>query len=394
MDRIQNQIKELENELIELRRDFHMYPELGFEEFETAKKIETYLQNLGFVTKRVSKTGVTALLDSGQKGPCLMLRADMDALPVTEETQVSYKSKNEGIMHACGHDAHMAMLLVAAKILKKQNSSFKGKIKFIFQPNEEVAGAAKMIEEGVLENPKVDAAMAIHIWGLIPSGRLSITPGVVMGGLDVFKMRIKGRGGHTGYPHKAIDPVITAADIIQNVQIIQTREVNAQNPVVIMFGKINAGQKANIIPKYVDLEGTIRFLHAAPQDSDSNPTNKFIRVCKSICQTHQCVCDINIEHENIPLINDENMVQLVKKTAFEVFGSNDIVDHARYIAAEDFSEFSTIVPGVFSFLGSANPDKKTDIPHHNPKFNIDEDVLKKGVELHVKSALRYLNQET
>ncbi|MDA3916033.1 MAG: amidohydrolase [Deltaproteobacteria bacterium] len=391
MDSIKNQIKNLEQEVIDLRRDFHMYPELGFQEFKSAEKVEAYLQNLGFKTKRVAKTGVVALLDSGKPGHCLMLRADMDALPVTEENQISYKSRNEGIMHACGHDAHMAMLLVAAKVLADNTTFFKGKIKFIFQPNEEVAGAVKMIEEGVLENPKVDAAAGIHIWSLIPSGRLSITPGVVMGGLDVFKMRIKGRGGHTGYPYEAIDPVITAASIIQSVQIIQTREMDAQKPVIIMFGKINAGKKANIIPEEVLLEGTIRFLHAAPPDSENNPTKKFIRICKSVCETHQCTCDIKIEHENIPLINDDNMVTLAKDTAVEVFDSTDIIDHARYIAGEDFSEFSTKVPGVFIFLGCANPEKQSTFPHHNPKFNIDEDVLTKGVELHVKTAFNYLN---
>jgi len=392
MDSIKNQIKNLEQEIIDLRRDFHMYPELGFQEFKSAEKVEAYLQNLGFKTNRVAKTGVTALLDSGKQGPCLMLRADMDALPVIEENKVIYKSKNDGIMHACGHDAHMAMLLVAAQVLKKNRSSFQGTIKFVFQPNEEIAGAVKMIEEGVLENPKVDAAMAIHIWSLIPSGRVSITPGVVMGGLDVFKMKIKGRGGHTGYPYEAIDPVITAADIIQNVQTIQTREMDAQKPVIIMFGRINGGKKANIIPEQVELEGTIRFLHAVERDSQNNPTKKFIRICKSICETHQCTCNIEIEHENIPLINDENMVTLAKNTAANVFGTPDIIDHARYIAGEDFSEFSSIVPGVLIFLGCADGEKFTDYPHHNPKFNIDEDVLTKGVELHVKTALNYLNK--
>ena len=203
---IKSLIKNLKQEVIDLRRDFHMHPELGFQEFKSAEKIETYLQNLGLETNRVAQTGVTAILDSGQPGPCLMLRADMDALPVTEENPISYKSRNEGIMHACGHDAHMAMLLVAAKVL------------------------------------------------------------------------IKGRGGHTGYPCQAIDPVITAASIIQSVQTIQTREMNAQHPVIIMFGKINAGKKANIIPEEVCLEGTIRFLHAALPDSENNPTKKFIRI--------------------------------------------------------------------------------------------------------------------
>ncbi len=391
MDHIKNQINKLKQEIIDLRRDFHMYPELGFQEFETAKKVEVYLQNLGLKPERSAKTGVVAVLDSEKPGPCLMLRADMDALPITEKNQISYKSKNEGIMHACGHDAHMAMLLVAAKILTDNKALFQGKIKFIFQPNEEIAGAVKMIEEGVLENPKVDAVVGIHIWSLIPTGRLSITPGVVMGGLDVFKMRIKGKGGHTGYPHEAIDPIITMADIIQNVQSIQTREVNAQKPVIIMFGKINAGEKANIIPEEVELEGTIRFLQSTAPDSEYNPTKKFIRVCKSICETHQCTCDIEIEHENIPLINDENMVTLAKNAASKVFGRSDIIDHARYIAGEDFSEFSTKVPGVLIFLGCANSEKHSTFPHHNPNFNIDEDVLTKGVELHVKTALNYLN---
>ncbi len=392
INNIKSLIKNLKQEVIDLRRDFHMYPELGFQEFKSAEKIETYLQNLGLETNRVAQTGVTAILDSGQPGPCLMLRADMDALPVTEENPISYKSRNEGIMHACGHDAHMAMLLVAAKVLIKKKASLKGRIKFVFQPNEETAGAVRMIEEGVLENPKVEAAAAIHIWSMIPSGRLSITPGVVMGGLDVFKMRIKGRGGHTGYPCQAIDPVITAASIIQSVQTIQTREMNAQHPVIIMFGKINAGKKANIIPEEVCLEGTIRFLHAALPDSENNPTKKFIRICKSVCKTHQCTCDIEIEHENTPLINDDKMVTLAKEAAAQVFDRADMIDHERYIAGEDFSEFSAKVPGVFIFLGCANREKLTDFPHHNPKFNIDEDVLTKGVEIHVRTALNYLNK--
>lgn len=393
MNDIKSRIKNLKQEVVDLRRDFHMYPELGFQEFKSAEKVEAYLQNLGLKTNQVAKTGVTALLDSGQPGPCLMLRADMDALPVTEENLISYKSKNEGIMHACGHDAHMAMLLVAAKVLMENKTSLKGRIKFVFQPNEEIAGAFKMIEEGVLENPKVDAAAAIHIWSLIPSGRLSITPGVVMGGLDVFKMRIKGKGGHTGYPHEAVDPVITAANTIQSVQTVQTREMNAQQPVIIMFGKINGGKKANIIPDKVYLEGTIRFLHDARPDAENNPAKRFIRICKSVCKTHQCTCDIEIAHENIPLINDDHMVTLAKKTAAQVFDRTDMIDHAQYIASEDFSEFSTKVPGVFIFLGCADQKKCTDFPHHNPKFNIDEDVLTNGVEMHVRTALNYLNQK-
>ncbi len=393
MDYIQKRIHELRYEVIDLRRDFHMYPELGFDEFETAAKIENYLQNLGYTTKRLAETGVVTVLDSGHPGPCLMLRADMDALPITEENDVSYKSKNDGVMHACGHDSHMAMLLAAAKVLKENQERLTGKIKFVFQPDEEVAGAVKMVSQGVLENPKVDAVMGLHIWSLIPSGRVSISSGVVMGGMDVFKMKVKGRGGHTGYPHEAVDPVIAAASIIQSVQAVQTREIDAQNPTIIMFGKLAAGKKSNIIPEEVYLEGTIRFLTDTDADDPQNPTNRFIRICESICRAHQCDYEINIEHENIPLVNDENMADLAKKVAADVFGSPDIIDAGQYIASEDFSEYSSRIPGVFVFLGCADKDKQTHIPLHNPKFNIDEDVLTKGVELHVKGALEFLREQ-
>ncbi len=389
-DQLQERIHKLKKEVIDLRRDFHMHPELGFAEFETAEKIEHYLKGLGFTTTRMADTGVVAVLDSGRPGPCLMLRADMDALPITEANSVPYASQNPGIMHACGHDAHMAMLLVAAKVLTENQDLLKGKIKFVFQPDEETAGAIKMVENRVLEDPKVDAVMGLHIWSLIPSGRVSISPGVVMGGLDVFKVRVKGKGGHTGYPHEAIDPVIAAANIIQSVQAIQTREMDAQKPTIIMFGKLAAGEKSNIIPEEVYLEGTIRFLHDTDPDDPKTPTNRFIRICEAVCQAHLCTCQIDIEHENIPLVNDAQMADFAKTVAADVFGSPDVVDAGRYIASEDFSEYTSRIPGVFIFLGCADRDKLTDIPLHNPRFNIDEDVLTKGVELHVRGALKFL----
>ncbi len=390
MDPVKKRIHELESEVIDLRRDFHMHPELGFAEFETAGRIEHYLKALGFTTTRMADTGVTAVLDSGRPGPCLMLRADMDGLPVTEANDLPYRSTHEGVMHACGHDAHMAMLLVAAKVLMENKDRLCGKIKLVFQPDEEVAGAIKMVAGGVLENPKVDAVMGIHIWSMIPSGRVAITPGVVMGGLDVFTVRVKGKGGHTGYPHEAVDPVLPAAGIIQAVQAVQTREMDARKPTIIMFGKLRAGQKSNIIPEEVCLEGTIRFLHDVDQNDPQNPTNRFIRICESICQAHQCTCTIDITHENIPLVNDEKMTQFAKGVAAEVFDGTAPIDQGRFIASEDFSEYTSRVPGVFIFLGCAHKEKQTHIPHHNPKFNIDEDVLTTGVELHVKSALKFL----
>jgi amidohydrolase len=389
MDQIRKRIEELKGELIHLRRDFHRYPELGFKEYRTAETIENYLKKLGIHTHRVTQTGVVALLEGAKPGPVLMLRADMDALPIAEENEFEYKSQNAGVMHACGHDAHMAMLLVAAKILSENKHDIAGTIKFVFQPNEEVAGAIHMIEDGVLENPAVDAVMGMHIWTPVASGKIAVTPGPVMGGLDVFKVAIHGKGGHTGVPEDAVDPVITAANVIQTVQVIQTREISNLKSTIIMFGKIAGGTKSNIIPENVQLEGSIRFLYPGGPDSEEQPTERFIRIVEQVCKTHRCTCEIDIVHENIPLINNDEMVRIAKETAKEVFvDEKNIIDN-QTIASEDFSEFSARVPGVFMFLGTGNEKKGTHISHHNPSFKIDEDTLPDGVAMYVKGALNF-----
>jgi amidohydrolase len=286
----------------------------------------------------------------------------------------------------------MAMLLVAAKILTENKGKIPGTTKFVFQPNEEIAGAVHMIADGVLENPAVDAVMGIHIWTPVASGKIAITAGPVMGGLDVFKITIHGKGGHTGVPEDAVDPVIAAANVIQTVQVIQTREISDLRSTVIMFGKIAGGTKSNIIPDKVRLEGTIRFLYPAGPDGEEQPTERFIRIVEQVCQTHRCTCEIDIVHENIPLINHEEMVKIARETATEVFGNNrDIIDN-QTIASEDFSEFSSRVPGVFMFLGTGNEKKGSRISHHNPWFNIDEDTMPAGVEMYVKGALNFFKR--
>lgn len=391
--KISTQIDQYRNEVIALRRDFHQHPELGFEEYRTAEVLEVYLRNLGLTPRRVAKTGVVALIEGSRPGPVLMLRADMDALPITEANEIDYKSTNPGVMHACGHDAHMAMLLVAAKVLSQNRDAFAGTIKLVFQPNEEIAGALEMIAAGVLENPKVDAVMGIHVWTPVAAGKIAITPGPVMGGLDVFKMTIFGKGGHTGVPEDAVDPVIAAANFIQTVQIIQTREISDLRSTIIMFGKINAGTKANIIPDKVDLEGSIRFLYKGGPDCEERPTERFRCIAEQVCKTHRCTSEIEIVHENIPLINDPEMTALARRAAAEVFGSKDALIDNVSIASEDFSEFSERVPGVFMFLGGGNPEKGTTVSHHNPRFNIDEAVLIKGVAMHVHGALSFFKAD-
>jgi amidohydrolase len=386
---ISEQIERHREEVVALRRDFHRHPELGFAEHRTARVIEDYLKALGLPTCRCAGTGVVALLEGGRPGPVLMLRADMDALPVDEANEVDYKSQNPGVMHACGHDAHMAMLLVAAKILSQHRERIAGKVKFVFQPNEEIAGALRMIDGGVLEEPTVDAVMGIHVWTPLASGRIGITAGPVMGGLDVFKMTIFGKGGHTGVPEDAIDPVIAAANLIQTVQIVQTREISGLRSTIIMFGRICGGTKSNIIPDQVELEGSIRFLYKAGPHSQEQPSERFRRITEAVCRTHRCTCQIEIVHENIPLINDPCMVALARQTAGQVFGEENAVVDNITIASEDFSEFSERVPGVFMFLGAGNPDKGTTVSHHNPRFDIDEDILTNGVAMHVHGALNF-----
>lgn len=393
---IRREILDLSSELVEIRRDLHMHPELGFEEFRTAEFIEGYLRDLGLEPVRMTKTGVVAVLEGtapgAAEGPTLMLRADIDALPIKEENDVPYKSQNDGVMHACGHDAHTSMLLIAAKVLTAAPEKIRGRIKFLFQPNEEVAGARFMVEDGCLEDPKVDAAMGIHIWTPLPSGTIAANSGGVMAAMNPFEIVVKGKGGHTGYPHLAIDPVLAAADIIQSTQRLQTREIDLLNPTALVFSGINSGTKNNIIPDEVTLEGTIRYLYKPTKDQD--PVERFKKLVRDIAAVHKCEIDITVVQENDVVINDPEMVQLLREEAAEILGDGSKVVSHRSMAGEDFGVFARYVPAVFAFLGTANREVESDFPHHSSRFNIDEETMPIGVELFVRTALRYFDEKT
>ncbi len=386
---IKRQVEELNEEVINLRRDFHTYPELGFKEFRTSKIVYNYLKDLGLEVSNMAKTGVVGLLRGKEAGKTVMLRADMDAIHVQEENEIPYKSKNDGVMHACAHDGHTAMLLVAAKILTKYKDKIKGNIKFVFQPNEEDAGAKYMVEEGVLENPKVDAALGIHLWSPIESGKVGISGGPVMAAHQNFKLEIIGKGGHSGSPHTSIDPIITAANIIQTIQTIQTREIDVLKPTLIMFGEINGGSAPNVIPSKVELEGSIRYLYEGGDQSPEQPEKRFERMVEDICSAYRAGYTLNFIPSNGPLINDDKLADKVAAIAEDVVGKNNIIPYVC-MAGEDFSEFASRVPSVFYFVGTGNKDKGTDFPHHHPRFNIDEDTLALGVEMHVRTALSLL----
>ncbi|SCY75729.1 M20 metallopeptidase family protein [Alkaliphilus peptidifermentans] len=387
---IKKEIAELNQELIDLRRDFHKHPELGFEEFRTSEIIANYLKECNLEVKNIAKTGVVGLLKGSEPGFTIMLRADIDALPVQEKNDISYKSIYEGKMHACGHDGHTAMLLVAAKVLSKHRNEIKGNIKFIFQPNEEDAGAEIMINEGVLENPKVDAALGLHLWSPIESGKIGIGNGPIMASSHYFKLTIKGKGGHGGAPHLSIDPINCGMHVMQAVQAIQTREVDALAPTIITFCKLQAGSSPIIIPEQLEVEGSIRCLHEGFEEVKQ----RFERIIRCTCEAHQAEYALEIKCGNILLNNDTIMAERVKVVAMEVVGPRNITQsNINVMLGEDFAEFAARVPSAFYFLGVGNKEKNTNYPHHHPFFNIDEDVLPIGVEMHIRGALEYLNRK-
>lgn len=388
---IKKQVEELNNELISLRRDFHQYPELGFEEFRTGKIVADYLEKCGIeVQRNVAKTGVVGLLKGETSGKTLILRTDMDALPLEEETGLSFKSKNKGVMHACGHDGHLAMMLIAAKILSKRRKEIKGNIKFVFQPNEEDAGAEIMINEGIMENPKVDAALGIHLWSPIEAGKIGITPGPLMASSYYFKLTVLGKGGHGGAPHTAINPILAGIDMMKSLQEMVINEIDALEPTIITFGKINAGTSPIIIPEKVEIEGSLRCLHP----NTEKVQERFREIVEGISKTYRTRYELEFKCGNTLLSNDPKMTEMIRDVGTQVVGEKNILDKdISVMLGEDFSEFSNRVPSTFIFVGVGNKTKGTDYPHHHPKFNIDEDALAIGVEMHVRSALEYLSRD-
>jgi amidohydrolase len=386
---LKKELEKLKPELIALRRDFHRYPELGFKEFRTQKKIIAYLENIDIEAKEIATTGVVGVLSGKRKGKTILIRSDMDALPVQEETGLEFQSRNKGVMHACGHDGHMAMLLVAAKLLANQKKDIRGKIIFAFQPNEEDAGAYKMIEEGVLKKNKVDAAFGCHLWNPLETGCIDISDGPIMAASHYFSLVIKGRGGHAGFAHESIDPIFVSSQVIQAVQAIQTRQINALQPAVIIFTQIQGGANCTTIPEEVLLQGSIRFLYPDGEEM----IKKFDRMVKDICHTHGAACDLTFKIGNHILSNDPAMASIVRHTAQRILNKKEYVTaDIKTMAGEDFSEFAHKVPSAFAFVGAKKGLNEDSYPHHHPKFDIEEGALVLGAELNYRVALAYLKE--
>jgi amidohydrolase len=363
-----------------LRRDFHMHPELGFNEIRTGGIVAKELETLGLeVTKGVGKTGVVGYLEGSRPGPTILLRFDMDALPITEETGAEYSSTNLGVMHACGHDGHTAIGLTVAKMLHAHRDELAGSIKFCFQPSEEgtngeeVGGALMMMRDGVLESPKVEKTLSLHLWNYYPFGWIHVAKGPVMAGAELFIVKLTGRGGHGAIPESAIDPVVAAAQMITALQTIVSRNVSPLKPAVVSVTSIHSGTAFNIIPQTAELNGTIRTFDPEVRKM---VLERFEQIVRGVAVSMGCEAEIIIKQVTAPVINNEYVAESVLNSAQTLFPEADI-DTSTYLTtgAEDMGYMQEKADGCYFFVGSANAEKHLDYIHHHPKFDFDERVL-------------------
>lgn len=356
--------------MINLRETIHMYPEDGFSEFTTSKIIIEELEKLGIkVQKNVAKTGVVGLIEGKYQGKTVLLRADMDALKIQEQADVEYKSKIDGMMHACGHDGHVAGLLGAAMILNELKDNLHGNVKLVFQPAEERdGGALPMIEEGVLENPKVDAAFAAHLWGYLNEGEVHLKEGPMMASPDIFNIKVIGKGGHGAVPQESIDPIVITCQIVNSLQTIVSRKINPLDPVVITCGRIQGGDCHNVIPNEVELEGTIRTFNEETRNWVPKVMEDLIR---GITTSQGAAYEFKYEPKYPALINDKYMTSFAKESLKKVVGEENVFDLKEpNMGGEDFAYFAQKVPSAFIFVGIAN-NKIEPVIHHNPYFKWD-----------------------
>lgn len=381
---------QMQSQLIEWRRFFHKYPETALKEFQTARQVKEILDRLGIETKMMVKgTGVWGILRGGRPGKTFALRADIDALPLQEETDVPYKSQNPGVMHACGHDAHIAMLLGAATLLAQLKETIPGNIVFLFQPAEETGeGAKPMVEEGALEG--VDAIFAIHVYSSLPGGILGYKAGPLLAAGDFFDVKINGKGGHGGLPHLAIDPLVIAAQAITALQTIVSREVDPLESAVVSICKMEAGKGAyNVIPDAVTFGGTIR--SHQPEMREYLP-QRIKEILEGVVLGMRGTYEFTLLSRFPAVINDEKMTSLVTEVASELLGKEKVTQIKPLMGSEDFSYYLQEIPGTFVFLGVGNKEKGIIYPQHHPKFELDEEIMPLGTALHMAVALEYLRK--
>lgn len=381
--------KDIQDELVTIRRDFHMYPELDFDLERTIEKIKGFLDREGIEYFQTSKNGVCGII-RGKGEKTIGIRADMDALPMDEKRKCDYSSKIEGRMHACGHDVHTTILLGAAKVLNNIKEQLNGNVKLIFEPAEETTGgAAHMIEEGILDNPKVDAVIGLHVEPNLEAGKIGIKRDVVNAASNPFNIKIKGKGGHGAYPHSTVDPITISANVITAVQSIVSREIQPTNPAVITIGSIHGGTTQNIIPDEVEISGIIRTMTLEDREYVKK---RLVEVTKGIVESMRGSCEVNIQESYPCLYNDDNMVDVLKNSAKNVIKNEDIVMLQKpTMGVESFAYFSLERPSVFYYLGTGNKEKDTTYPLHSSFFDVDEECISVGVAVDCETVINFLN---
>ena len=377
-------------ELVNIRRHLHENPELGFEEVATAQYIADYLAGLGLeVTRQVAKTGVVALIRGAWPGKTVAIRADMDALPIQELNEVPYKSKNPGKMHACGHDAHVAAAIGAARILWELRDQINGNVKFIFQPAEEAPGGAEpMIAAGVLENPTVDAIIGGHVWGGLESGIIEVMSGPTMASSDIIRLKIIGKGGHAAQPHTTIDPIVIASEIVGALQKLVSRQTDPFESVVISICSFHAGDVFNVIPHSAYLEGAVRTLNNELRQELPQKIEKIIR---GITEPYGATYELDYYLGYPVTVNDPGVTETVRRAAISVLGADKVRVAARAsMGGEDYAYFLNKVPGTYIRIGTRNPEKGICQEMHHPRFDIDEAVLELTPVVYAQAAFDLL----
>jgi len=386
---IKDAITHYSDELTALRRKLHSEPELSFEEVKTTAFVCAYLDELGIPYRKTEPTGVIAEIKGALPGETVALRGDMDALSIVQlNTHVPYASKIDGKMHACGHDAHTSMLLIAAKALSEVKDELQGNVRLLFQPAEEIAqGAKAMVDQGAMEG--VDNVFGIHIWSQLPTHKVSCPPGPSFAAADIFKVHFTGKGGHGAIPQDCIDAALVASSFVMNVQTVVSRTIDPQQAAVLTVGKMEVGTRFNVIAENALIEGTVRTFN---QDTRNHIEKSISQYAKSVADMYGATAEVEYIRGTQPVVNDEVSALLVQQVAAEAFGPDVVFDEKPTMGAEDFSFFLDKAPGSFALVGCGNPEKDTEWSHHHGNFDIDEDALATGAELYAQYAWAYLNK--
>lgn len=388
-EKIKHAIGQYNEELVTIRRKLHSEPELSWEEYNTSAFVSQYLDQLGIENRKTNPTGVIGEIKGGKPGKTIALRADMDALSVEElNIDLPYASKTKGKMHACGHDAHTAMLLIAAKALNDIKAELPGNVRLIFQPAEEVAtGAKEMVKQGAVEG--VDNVFGIHIWSQMPTKKVSCNPGPSFASADIFTVRFKGRGGHGAIPQDCIDAAIVASSFVMNVQSVVSRTIDPQKPAVLTIGKMTVGTRFNVIAENAVIEGTVRCFDSEIRDHIENQLRVY---AEQVAAVYGASAEVDYVRGTQAVINGEESAHLVQDVAVSAFGEEVLYHEKPTMGGEDFSFYLDEVPGCFALVGSGNAEKDTQWAHHHGRFNLDEDAMVTGAELYAQYAWSFLNK--